>query len=178
MGFLKHIPQYIVRQSKIQSISQILLLFSIVITQKTTPPAKKMMKLVRVNGKTTESTNSKTLWSKMSKTIRKKIHRGTKANRRCQNSWRVQTTKMKRTTEPVPSTSMATETATATATAEVTVIPALEEGLQNGWTSLAWGRKRKHWALCKRTKHLRQNHRDKSKLGKSKSKLARKGKAA
>ena len=63
----------------------------------------------------------------MSKTTRKNIHQGTKAKFRCRNRRKVQTTKMKMTTEPVLRTLMAT----VTETEDVTGIIAPTEGQKN-----------------------------------------------
>ena len=96
--------------------------------QKTDPLLMKTRTVLRTTGKTTVFTTARTPFSTMLKTARKKLHRGTKANCRCQNCRRVQTTKMRRTTEPVPRTL----TPMATAMAEVTGLPAREEGPRNG----------------------------------------------
>ena len=111
----------------------------------------------------------------MTKTSRKNIHQGTKKNFRRQNCQRVQTTNMKRKTEPVPRAS----TATATAIAEVTGIPAPEEGPWNGFGFLTQGREQERWALWQRLKYPRQQLREKnSKLRKSRDKIAQNGKSA
>ena len=83
------------------------------------------MKVVRTTGKMTVSTTVKTLCSKMLKTARKKLHRGTNANHHRRNFWTVQTTEMRRTTELVPRIS--TVTATATAMEKVVIITVPEE---------------------------------------------------
>ena len=62
------------------------------------------------------------------KNPRKKLHRGTKANRR-RRIRRILTTKMMMMTEPVPRTTP--DTATTTATSEVIGIPAPEEAPRN-----------------------------------------------
>ena len=92
--------------------------------QKKTPPSENMIKVVSTPGKTTV----KTPYSLIPKTLRKKLHHGTKTNHRSQTRRRGLTTIMKMMTELVPRTT----TATATATAEVKGIPAPEEALRNG----------------------------------------------
>ena len=102
--------------------------------QKRTPPSTNMRKVVSLTGKTA----AKTLGSRMKKTPRKKLHRGTKANYRRQIC-RILTTTMTMMTRPVPKTTPATSmamdptlaTALAPETAEVTE-PAPEEALWNG----------------------------------------------
>ena len=97
--------------------------------QNTTPLSTNMSKVVSTTRKTTE----KTLCSPMQKTLRKKLHRGTKANRCSQIRQRGITTMMKMMTEPVPRTKITT--IMAAALVEVTVIPAPKEGPWNFWGS-------------------------------------------
>ena len=91
---------------------------------KTTTPSTNTRKIVS----TTRKTTTKTLCSTMPNKMRKKIHRGTKANFRRRNCRRVQTTNIRMTTQPVPKTSKEL----ATAREYLAVIPAPEEGPRNG----------------------------------------------
>ena len=83
-----------------------------------------MTKVVRTNRKMTVFTTVKTPCSTMLKTMRKKPHWYTKANRCCRNYRRVKKMKTKMKTEP--------ESRTSTSMAEVTRILTMEEGLRNG----------------------------------------------
>ena len=118
--------------------------------QKPASPETKTMKVVR-------KTIAKTPCFTMPKTTRKKLHWVTKSNCRCQIRRIILTTNMNMTTEPVPRTltAMATATETLTATVKVTGIPATEQGLCNGYGSLALAHKRKCWDLWQRPKHPR-----------------------
>ena len=91
--------------------------------QKTTPPSSNTRKVVSKTGKTT----AKTPCSWIQKTLRKKLHQDTKANRRCQIRRRGLMKKMMTMREPMPRTT--------TATLEATRIPAMEESRRNGWCS-------------------------------------------
>ena len=93
---------------------------------KTTSPSTNTRKVVSTTGKTTANT----LGSRMQKTLRKKLHRGTKANHRRILRRGLMTTMMIMM-EMVPRTT----TTMATTTAEVTVIPAPEEAPRNVWGS-------------------------------------------
>ena len=93
--------------------------------QRTTPPLKNTKKVVSTTRNTTAKTPCYWMW----KTLRKKLHRGTKANCYSRIGRRGLTTTMMMITEPVPRTTTDTETAKA----EVTGIPALEEAPRNGW---------------------------------------------
>ena len=96
--------------------------------QKTTPPLMKNIKIVS----TTRKTTAKIPCSPIPKTLRKNIHRGTKANSCHRICWRGLTTTIKLMTEPVPRTTTAAATELAPATTEVTGISAPEEDLRNG----------------------------------------------
>ena len=143
----------------------------------TTRPLNNTRKVVSTTGKTT----SKRPGSRMKKTPRKKLHRGTKANRRHQ-ILQILTTTMMMMTKPVPRTTPATSTAKAlvvvTAAAPLTGIPTPEETPRNECGSWARARYRKRLVLWQRPKHPRRQNWEKTKLVKSKNKIARKGKSA
>ena len=123
---------------------------------KTATPTTKTMKVVRKTSKTMVYMIAKTPFSTMTKTTRKKLHRGTKANRRRQIRRRILTKKINMTTEPVLRKSTVTAPATEPVTAEVIGILAPEEDIQNGQCSLARARKRKRWEIWQSPKHPRR----------------------
>ena len=122
---------------------------------------------------TTGKMTMKTPGSRMKRTQRKKLHQGTKANRRCRIC-RIMMTTMVMMMKPVSRTTPAT----VTARAEVTGIPAPEESPRNGCGSWAQDCYRKRLVLWQRLKHPRWQNWENPKLGKSKRKIAQKGKAA
>ena len=97
--------------------------------QNKTPPSTNTRKVDITTMKTTVKTPS----SRMQKTPRKKLHRGTKENRCRRIRRRGLTTAMVMMTEQGPRTT--TATATATLTADVTGMPSQEEVSLNGWGS-------------------------------------------
>ena len=94
---------------------------------KTTNPSTNTKNVVS----TTRKTTAKTPCSPMQKTLRNKLHRCTKPNRRCLIRQRGLTTTMKMKTKLVLRTTTAAETATMTAMKEVTGILAPEEAPRN-----------------------------------------------